>query len=412
MRKGIQIRIYPNDEQIQYISRLLGCSRKVWNLCLDYKSTSYKLYKKNITWTGMGKYLTEQKKVLPYLYDVHSKVLQQSIVDLNTAFTNFFEGRKKGIYIGYPQFKSKGSNEDSCRFPKDAVIGICGNRISLIRQLSDIHFKCSRRDEVWLNHNQDKIKSVTLRRNKCNQYYCSVLVEYTTTHLPTTNNAVGLDLGVKDFCVTSSGQKFDLFDTKKLDKRLRRQQRHLPKTRKGSKRRVRQRLHVARISQKIANVRKYQHSILSTKLVKENSIISIEDLNTKGMLKNHKLARSIQSQGWSNFVRMLEYKSDWYGRNLVKIDRWFPSSKTCSKCGWVYTDLSLNIRSWTCPNCGSFHDRDLNAAINILNEGIRTIGLSSPEFTHVEIHPLLCEVSQGQVVSLNREKNVGHIKFL
>ena len=410
MLRGIKIRIYPDQEQKLYLAKLLGHSRKIYNLCLDFKTNAYEKDKTSVSWSDLGKYITDCKKTeeFSYLKEVHSKVLFQSIIDLNTAFTNFFRGIEKKQEVGYPKHKKKSDYNDSCRFPKDAFIGIKGNRISLIKQLKDIHFKCSRRDETWLNHNQDKIKSITLRRTPSNEYYCSVLVDFPIDLKESKTNCIGIDLGVKDFAITSDGEKFDRFKFSNLDKKLKHRQRQLSKTMKGSRRHQRKRIAVAKIHAKISNIRRTEQQKISTKLVKENNYIFLEDLNTKGILNNHKLARVVQNQGWSQFVNMLEYKANLYGGTVIKIDRFYASSKTCSCCGYKYKNLTLGIRKWTCPNCGTHHDRDINAAINILNEGIRTIGLSSPEFTHVEC-PTMDDKESSPLKSsgtLNRENHV------
>ena len=383
MNKAIYIRLYPNKEQSEYLNRLLGCCRFVYNNCLEYKKTRYENDKLNTSDAEVSKHLTEIKNEFTFLKDVHSKVLQQSLRDLSKAYKNFFNSGK-----GYPNFKKK-SNEQKCRFPNDAFIGAKGNRISLIKQLKDIHYKCSRRDEIFLNKIKKNICSATLTKSKSGKYYLSILVEHNPIHKPKVNNSVGIDLGIKDFVITSDGEYFEnKHFHKKEEKRLAHLQRQLSKKVKGSHNRDKARISLARLSEKIANRRKaYIHEI-TTKLVNENQVICMEDLNTSGMLSNHKLSKSIQDVSFNLFKTILEYKCEWYGRKLVKVDRFFPSSKRCNHCGYINKALKLSDRQWICPQCGHIIERDYNAALNIKEEGLRIIGLSSPKFTLVDCPPM------------------------
>ena len=375
MLKAIKIRIYPSAEQVDFINKQLGCCRFVYNNCLAFRKDSYQNEHVSVSSSEAVKHITVLKKDNEWLKDVHSKVLQQSVRDMNQAYDNFFKRHK-----GFPKFKSKHDNRQSCRFPKDAFIGVRGNRIDLIKVLKDIHFKCSRNDEHYLNRNQDKVKSITLSKEPNGKFYLSVLIDKPLRQVPQSSSMVGLDLGIKDFAVTSDGQVIENFHFKKNEEsRLKRLQRQISKKIVGSKNREKARLRFAKLNEKIRNKKlNFLHDV-TNHLIDENQVIVMEDLNVKGMVRNHKLAESISEVNWGEFRRMLAYKAAWHGRQLVFIDRFYPSSKRCNHCGYIYKELTLKDRQWVCPECGSLIDRDYNAALNILEEGERIIGLSSPE---------------------------------
>ena len=410
MLKAIKIRLYPNQEQEHYIANLLGTSRFIYNNLLGYKKDQYENQDSNVSFGEMGKKLVELKSEYDWIKNSHSKVLQQSIINLNTAFNNFF---KNGS--GYPKFKKKHDNKQSCRFPKDAISGIKGNRINIITKLKDIHYKCSTKDEKYLNKNQDLIKSGTLTRTKSGKYTFSILIDKPNKQLnKPKNDVIGIDLGIKDFVITSEGETYENIKIKRNNKdKLAKLHREVSRRKKGSSNRNKSRKKLAKYYEKLNNIKEnYLHEV-SNKLLDDSQVIVIEDLNVKGMVKNHKLARSIQELSLSTFTNMLEYKAEWYGREVVKIDRWYPSSKTCSCCGWKNDNLTLKDREFICQECGLVIDRDVNAGINIKNEGLRmlneksttddiindytvlynnfskhTIGLSAPELTPLESSPL------------------------
>ena len=375
MLKAIKIRIYPTAEQVDFINKQLGCCRFVYNNCLAFRKDSYQNEHISVSSSSAVKHITVLKKDNEWLKDVHSKVLQQSVRDMNQAYDNFFK-----LHKGFPKFKSKHDNRQSCRFPKDAFIGVRGNRIDLIKVLKDIHFKCSRNDERYLNRNQDKVKSITLNKEPNGKFYLSVLIDKPLRQVPQSSSMVGLDLGIKDFAVTSDGQVIENFHFKKNEEsRLKRLQRQISKKIVGSKNREKARLRFAKLNEKISNRKlNFLHDV-TNHLIDENQVIVMEDLNVKGMVRIHKLAESISEVNWGEFRRILAYKAAWHGRQLVFIDRFYPSSKRCNHCGYIYKELTLKDRQWVCPKCGSLIDRDYNAALNILEEGERIIGLSSPE---------------------------------
>lgn len=383
MLKAIKIRIYPSSVQKQFISKQFGCCRKVYNLLLDYKKTEWEQNNKFIGIKELGKYLTDLKKQTDYSYlnEVHSKVLQQSMQDLNTAYNNFFNSLKTSKPVGYPRFKTKHDNRQSCRFPVDIFNRksykcdkIKGNKITLIKQLSNIHFKCSRKDEKYLNKNQQFIRSVTLTKTCAEKYFLSILIDYQQVKLEQLDTVIGLDLGIKDFIVDSNGNRFEnKHFYKAKEKRLKFLQKSLSRKQKGSNNRNKVRIKIAKLYEKITNQRNSYLHQLTSMLVNENQVICIEDLNVKGIMQNHKLAKTIQELSLYEFRRQLEYKCWFYGRQLIIIDRFYPSSKTCNHCGYINKDLKLNDRQWICPECGQQIDRDYNAALNILNEGLRQI---------------------------------------
>jgi len=385
MLKAIKIRLYPSDNQINYINKLLGTSRFIYNQCLNYKITEYQSNKKSTSFAETGKFLTSLKSEYEWIKESHSKVLQQSLINLDRAYKNFF---KQGN--GYPKFKSK-HEKQSCRFPIDAISGVSGNRINIINALKDMNYKCSIDDERYLNQNKNKIKSGTLSKTKSGDYYFSILIDRPNKTLKkATNSLIGLDLGIKDFIITSEGQTYENLKSKRNNhNKLSRQHRDLSRKVKGSNHQKEARIRLAKTYEKLNNIKEYYLHHVTNQLLSENQTIVIEDLNVAGMLKNHCLARSIQELSLSRFKTMLMYKAEWYGREVIQVSRWFPSSKLCNCCGYKNVELTLKDREWTCPECGVIHDRDINAAINIRNEGERIkIGLSSPELTHQEIKPV------------------------
>ena len=376
MLKAIKIQIYPNTIQKDFISKQLGCCRLIYNKLLDYKKTQYEQNKQSISLSQLGKYLTNLKKQDEYLFlnDVYAMCLAQTMQDLLKAYDNFFK-----LHKGYPKFKSKKDTKQSCRFTNLIFRGkkkINGNRITLIKQLTNILFKCSKKDEIYLNHNEKYIHSITLIKNSTEKYYLSILIDYNIIQKQKLDTVIGLDLGIKDFIVDSNGNRYDnKHFHKNQENKLKKLNKQLSKKQKGSNNRNKARIKLAKVYEKIKNQRlNYLHQITS-KLVNENQIICIEDLNVKGMMSNHKLAQSIQELSLFEFRRQLEYKCKWYGRQLIIIDRFYPSSKTCHNCGYIYKDLKLSEREWICPHCKSLIDRDYNAAQNILAEGLRQLNI-------------------------------------
>ena len=374
MLKSIKIRIYPDANQKQFISNQLGCCRFIYNKLLDYKKTQYEQYKHSVSLSQLGKYLTNLKKQDEYLFlnDVYARCLNQTMMDLIKAYDNFFKQHN-----GYPKFKSKKDTKQSCRFTNLIFRGkkkINGNRITLIKQLQNILFKCSRKEEIYLNHNEKYIHSVTLTKTSTEKYYLSILIDYNIIQKEKLDTVIGLDLGIKDFIVDSNRNRYEnKHFYKNQEKKLKKLQRQLSKKQKGSNNRNKLKIKLAKVHEKISNQRNtYLHQITS-KLVNENQIICIEDLNVKGMMSNHKLAKSIQELSLYEFRRQLEYKCNWYGRRLVIINQFYPSSKTCHNCGYIYKDLKLSEREWICPHCGKLIDRDYNASLNILDNGLKQI---------------------------------------
>lgn len=374
MLKAIKIRLYPNEEQVSFINRQLGCCRFVYNMCLSYRKDSYEKEGKSVGSSESINHILDLKSEYEWLKDVHSKVLQQSVRDMNQAYENFFK-----LHRGYPKFKSKKDNRQSCRFPKDAFIGVRGNRIDLIKSLKDIHFKCSRKDEVYLNRNQDKVSSLTLGKDCTGKFYLFVLIDKPHGNREHGNGNIGIDLGIKDFVVTSNGDVFEnLHFGKSQTNKIKRLQKQLSRKQKDSNNRNKARIRLAKVYQKITNRKQHYIHQVTNALINENQVICMEDLNVKGMMRNHNLAGSIQEMNFGEFRRILEYKARWYARKVVFVDRFYPSSKRCNNCGHINKVLKLSDRKWVCPECGSVIDRDYNAALNILDEGMRIMGNKIP----------------------------------
>ena len=398
MLKAIKIRLYPTETQQITINKLLGCCRLVYNLCLEHRNKIYEETKESGSQSKSYKYFCELKEMEEYSFlktDTHSKVIQQSLRDQDVAFKNFFNKKSD-----FPKFKSKKDNEQKCRFPNDAISGVNGNRINIIKSLKDIHFKCSRKDESYLNKNQGLIVSGTLTKTCSGKYYFSILIDKPHfVRFNKTNNIVGIDLGIKDLIITSNGEKFENKQFyRKQENRLKKLNHKFAKTQLTSKNHQKIRVKIAKLNEKIKNQRIWYIHHIVNQLLNENQVIVMEDLNVSGMMQNHNLAKSIQDVSLYELKRILQYKASWDDKQVIFIDIFFPSSKLCSVCGYKKDDLELSNREWVCPECGVIHDRDINAAKNILEEGKRIIGLSSPEFKRVGERAL--------VSSVNLEKNV------
>lgn len=374
MLKAIKIRLYPNKTQEQMLNSLLGSYRFVYNQCLAYKKQRYDSDKTNTNLSDLGKYFHgDLRNEYEWLKEHNTKVLKQSIINLEQAYTNFFKQGK-----GFPKFKSR-HDEQKVRFPQEAVASKTfdeqSSRLNLTKTVRGFKFECSDRDRSYLYKNKVGIKSVTITKKKCGHFYATILIDggLLRNINPVVNNkTVGIDLGIKSLLTLSDGT---IIENPKWirsnEKQLKKLQKQLSKKQKGSKNRKKAKLKLARKHEQIKNQKTdFLHNI-TTKIVSENQVIILEDLNVSGMMKNHKLAKSIQELGLYETRRQLEYKSQWYGRELVFIDRFFPSSKTCSCCGWKNNNLKLSDREFICEGCGLVIDRDENAAINIENEGLR-----------------------------------------
>ena len=398
MLKAIKIRLYPTKDQQTTINKLLGCCRLVYNQCLYHRNKIYEETKESGSISKSYNYFCESKEMEEYSFlktDAHSKVIQQSLRDQDTAFKNFFTKKSK-----FPRYKSKKDNKQSCRFPKDAISSIKGNRINIIKSLKDIHFKCSRIDESYLNKNQGLISSATLTKTCSGKYYLSILINKPhDVRFGKLNNIVGIDLGIKDLIITSNGEKFENKQFyRKQENKLKKLNRKFAKTQLTSNNHQKLRIKIAKLNEKIKNQREWYIHHIVNQLLNENQVIVIEDLNVSGMMQNHKLAKSIQDVSFCELKLILQYKASWNDKQVIFINRFYPSSKLCSDCGYKKDNLQLSDREWVCPECGVVHDRDINAAKNILNEGKRIIGLSSPEFKRVG--------EQTVVSSMNLEQNV------
>ena len=354
-----KFRLEPTQEQEILLNKHFGSVRYVYNYFLNQRKEEYLNNKKSITYNQQSSFLTQLKKdeETNWLSEINSQTLQYSLKCLDQAYQNFFNKRTQ-----FPKFKSK-KNKNSFTSPQ--YVRVKNNKL-LIRKFNEgIEMIMERKIKGTIKH-------CVVSKTTTGKYFVSILTEQEYKPIQKTNKSVGIDLGIKDFLVLSDGTKIKNHRfLKHYEGILTLNQKHLSRKTKGSNRYEKQRLKVARIHEKITNSRMDLIHKTINKLIHDFDIIYLEDLNIKGMMKNHKLSKAISDVSWGRFIDVLEYKALWNDKQVIHIDRLFPSSKTCSKCGWINNNLTLNDRTWICPKCGGKHDRDINASINILNEGYR-----------------------------------------
>ena len=366
MKLRYSYRIYPDDQQKSQLAKLFGCCRVVWNDALAFCQDEYKKENYKPKYSVLSHRLTQLKKTeeKKWLGEVSSVPLQQSLKDLEQSYSNFFNsvnGKRKGKKVKPPRFKKRKSRQ-SARFTNNGFQLKENGKIYLAK-IGEI-------EVIWSRELPSVPSSVTIIKDSADRYFASFVVEFTPEKLPDNGQSVGIDLGITDFATLSNGEKIKASKPlKRRLRRLRKLQRHLSRKQKGSKRREVARKKLARCHAKIADTRTDFLHKLSTRIIRENQTIILEDLNVSGMMKNRKLARAISDLGWRSFRTMLEAKSVMYGRHFRVISRWYASSQKCSCCGFNGGKKELSVREWICLNCGEIHDRDINASINILVAG-------------------------------------------
>ena len=411
MLRSVKIRLYPNKTQAEQFNKLLGCCRFVYNQCLSRKIESYKNEGKIENLATLCRFIHHEllkDDNFIWLREQNTKVLDQTVRDMLSAYKYFFEQ-----HTGYPKFKSKHDNKQSCRFVLGAISKLndyTTYKLSLAN-IRNVKFRCSEKSARYLQKHHDDIRQATLKRLPCGEYHLSILVDGDLTRkVKETDAAVGIDLGVKDFVTTSDGEVFNNPHFKKgQSDKIKRLQRQLSRKEKGSNNRNKARVRLTKLYKKIGDRKQYYLHAVSNSLIDENQAICMEDLNVKGMVKNHNLAESIYEMNFGEFCKMLEYKAQWYNRKIVFVDRFYPSSKTCHNCGYVNKELKLSDRQWVCPQCGEVVERDYNAALNILDGGLRIIGSSTTESTLVDCPTVddRCESNLKSSGRLKQEVNNG-----
>lgn len=407
MLKAVKVKIYPNKDQEIIFAKLFGCYRKVYNLCLSHKMEAYENSKTSLGLKELGYYyhniLTKSDDFF-YLNEHNTKVLKQSIINMLVAYKNFFEslnGTRKGDNVGFPKFRSK-YDDQSVRFPLEAIskrfFSEDFNKINITKQIKNLKFRCSDADKKYLIKYKDNIKSLTIKKSKAGTYTASILVDGSPINEFRKNakdyenvndKIIGIDLGIKSYYVSYDGENRDELENPKFlrskEHKLKRLQRKLSRLDNKNKElnntketiysnnRNKLRKRLAKQYEKITRSRETFLHQETSKLINENQVIVIEDLYIKGMIKNHKLAKSIQELCLGKFKQLLLYKAEWYNRKIVMVDRFYPSSKLCSCCGYKKVDLTLKDRTYECPECGLVIDRDYNASINIRQEGLRIL---------------------------------------
>ena len=361
--KAYKFRIYPTKIQIDFLNKQFGAVRFIYNYFLNQRDTQFKETGKSDSYYAQTKALKLMKgqEEFKWLKEINSQTCQQALQCLDAAYLKFF--RKE---TAFPRFKKKKNYQSFC-VPQHFKILEKGIIIPKLKS----QIKCKFYREII-----GEVKSLTISKTLTGKYFVSILTEQKNTYDQTLKGEIGIDLGIKDFVTLSDGTKYS-FSVSKKTKKLKKLQHYYSKKQKGSKRKEKLRLRIAKLNEKIANSRRdFQHK-LSTKLTNEYQTICLETLRVKNMMKNHKLARAIGEASWYSFVNMLQYKGKWKGCDIIQIDQFYPSSKTCSCCNWKKENLKLSDRSWTCPKCGTIHDRDINAAKNILTYGLSLKSISS-----------------------------------
>ena len=363
---ALKFRFYPTDEQVQLLAQTFGCVRFIYNHILRWRTDEYYQNQHKIDYLKASAKLTQIKKLAEFawLNDVSSVALQQAIRHQQSAFKNFFEGRTK-----YPTFKKKNGNQSATL--TQSAFKYTDGKVYIAKSKTPLDIR-------WSRELPSNPSSITISKDCAGRYFVSCLCEFEPIPLLKNDKKVGIDVGIKHLLVTSDGEKID--NPKyfaKYEKKLAKAQKALSRKQKGSNNRTKARLKVARIHAKIKDCRLDNLHKLSRRIINENQVICVEKLRIKNLVKNPKLAKHISDCSWGAFVRQLEYKADWGGRTLVKIDQFYPSSKRCSNCGYTLGFLKLDTREWVCPECGVTHDRDINASINIRTAGL--VGIACRE---------------------------------
>lgn len=366
--KAYKFRLYPTKNQIEFLNKQFGAVRFIYNYFLNQRDTQFKETGKSDSYHTQAKTLVlmKKQKAFEWLKEINAQTCQAALQNLDMAYLKFFKKE-----TAFPKFKKKKSNQSFC-IPQHFKILEKGIIIPKLKSI----MKCKFHREVI-----GKIKSIVISKTPTEKYFVSILTEQENNYKQTSTGEIGIDLGIKDFITLSSGTKYS-FSISKYSKKIKRLQHYYSKKQKDSKRKEKLRLKIAKIYEKITNSRLDFQYKLSNNLTNKYQTICLESLKIKNMMKNHKLARVIGEASWYSFINMLKYKGNWKGCDIIQIDQFYPSSKTCSCCNWKKENLKLSERSWTCPNCGTIHDRDINAAKNILTYGLSLKSISSGTEDH------------------------------
>ena len=399
--KAYKFRLQPTEEQKVLLSKHFGCARFVYNHFLEERQERYLNNKKTLNYHSCCAALTQLRQLEEYIWlqEVNTQCLQASLKNLETAYHRFFKKTS-----GFPSFKKR-SNTNSFT---------CPQRVTL-KDPKHIQITKFKEGIRFINHREikGKICSATISRTPTGRHYVSIHCESPKQKpLPKTRKSVGVDLGIKDFIVTSEGQKYsNPHFLRAFEAKLNKQKQNFNRKQKDSKRKERARIKAARTSEKITNSRENMQHQVSSSLVKQYDLIALEDLNVKGMMKNHLLAKAISDVSWSSFVSKLKYKAEWYGKEVIVIERFFPSSKTCNNCHHIKESLDLSERSWVCPECEAVHDRDVNAAKNILQRALTIKSSGTDDYRHrAVVRPEVTKVAKGTGVEVSKKRRVYSLK--